>query len=354
MTPLVRTALREALRTANSAHPGLMLQRGWSDFVQTDSQNEGAGGKTEHLARIYAMTTAPIYDRALHRWLKATADTTRFRHATMKIEGRLLIGLAGGGALETGCAVSQTWGTPYLPGSSIKGVVRAHAEQALGPDHPAVREIFGTDADEGDPAGLSGLVAFHDAWWIPGSGKNRPFVGEVVTPHHSGYYGSEGEVPATDLDSPMPNAMVGVHGAFLFTLEAPTHWLDAAQELLQQALSDQGVGAKTRAGYGYFAPAGDLLKPLLDKIRAQSAQQNFAKAKLHRDPSTGNIKAVLEDKRTTPPLGGITAQNLLDKLPEDQRNGKKIKDGKLVVEVRVKTEGNMLTLIDLRPVTDAV
>lgn len=358
MTQLVRTALREPLGQADRAHPGLLLQRGWTDFVRTDVENEGDGGKTEHLGRVCAIPSDPMYKQALHRWVRATNDRARFRHVAMRIKGRLLIGLTGGGALETGCAVSQTWGMPYLPGSSIKGVVRAYAEQALGADSTAVAEMFGTDATEDPPAGQSGLVGFHDAWWLPdsgptGSGRNRPFVAEVVTPHHRHYYGSEGDVPATDLDSPVPNAMVGVQGAFLITLEGPAAWLDAAQRLLEQALVSDGIGAKTRAGYGYFSiPEVDLIEPLLKANAAKSAELNFARAKLHFTPGNGELKATLEDNRTTAPLKGTAAKDLLEKLPEEQRNGKKIKEGKLSVEVRVKTKENMTELIDLRPVVD--
>jgi CRISPR-associated protein Cmr6 len=75
---------------------------------------------------------------------------------------------------------------------------------------------------------------------------------EVVTTHHLDYYGSEGRTPATDLDSPIPNAQVAVHGTFLFVIEGPQGWMHLAEEMLSATLTNAGLGAKRRAGYGYF------------------------------------------------------------------------------------------------------
>ena len=352
--PLVRTALHGLLAQATFAHPGLLLQRGWTDFVKTNSDNIGAGGKTEHIRRICDIPTGDYYAHAFERWMNVTSDTKRFVSCAMKIEGHLLIGLTGGGALETGCSVSQTYGVPYLPGSSIKGAVRAWAEKNLAePD--AQSYIFGTDADENNPSALSGEIAFHDAWWIPESGggshKNRPLVEDVLTPHHSEYYGSEGKTAATDLDSPVPNALIGVRGSFLFTLEGDARWLKLAQFMLQKALEENGIGAKTAAGYGYLKEDSATLKVWTDKLSKKAAEENFFKAKLKLNVGNGAITAVLNDSKTViGPISGEKAQELLAKLTEKDRKGKKIKEGKLAVEVKVRETGNMLELLDLRAV----
>lgn len=350
--PLVRKDLRGLLAQATSAHPGLLLQRGWADYVKTDSDNAGAGGKTQHIQRICKMPADDYYTHAFERWLNVTADAKRFVRCAMTIEGRLLIGLNGGGALETGCAVSQTYGVPYLPGSSIKGAVYAWATVNL-KDIDALNYIFGAGADTDNPSGLSGTIAFHDAWWIPDSGggshKNKPFAEDVLTPHHSEYYGSEGNTPATDLDSPVPNALIGVRGSFLFTLEGDPLWIKLAIFMLQQALSENGIGAKTAAGYGYLKDDVGTLKGWADKLSKKTAENNFTKAKLSLNVGSGEIKATLIDsKKTTAPLKGEKAQQLLANLPEEVRKGKKIKEGALSVEVKVRETGNMLELLDLR------
>ncbi len=190
MTQLVRNDLRDLIEKATTAHPGLLIQHGWTD----DAAKTEKDSKTKHIGRVCNLPTPPLYAHAFERWLTVTADTKRFSHTAMKIEGRLLTGLTGGGALETGCAISQTYGMPYLPGSSIKGAVRAWAEKTLPGEVDVRREIFGIEPNEEYPGGLSGSIVFHDAWWIPASGggshKDKPFAEDVVTTHHSDYYGS--------------------------------------------------------------------------------------------------------------------------------------------------------------------
>jgi len=259
---LMRAALRPLYRAANAAHPGLLIQRG---FEEHSEENKEA--KTAHLQRVCGIQPGDFYRyrNAYQRWRTATADPLRFRQLELALESRLFIGLTGGGMLETGCAISHSYGMPYIPGSSVKGVVRAHVGGSrFGHEHPEIiNELFGVDADpdKEHPQGLSGLVTFHDAWWVPGS-VDHPLVEEIVTTHHLDYYGNEGQTPATDFDSPIPNAQIAVQGRFLFVLKGPRStpgWLDLAEKMLIAALSSRGIGAKTRTGYGLFD--SELQKP---------------------------------------------------------------------------------------------
>ena len=82
---------------------------------------------------------------------------------------------------------------------------------------------------------------------------------DVMTPHHSAYYGGE-EVPPADWDSPIPVPFLSVTGKFLFALglapgvdkEEGKPWLEAAWKILELALGEEGIGAKTTSGYGRF------------------------------------------------------------------------------------------------------
>lgn len=255
-TQLMRTALRPLYKAAREdAHPGLLLQRG---LVEHDDDEPRI--KAGHVDRICRSAAGDFYRHAYTRWKKATSDTTRFRSVILKLRTRLFIGLTGGGMLETGCAISRAHGTPYIPGSSVKGLVAAHALERLDESGDAFRELFGARPAADRPAALSGLLAFHDAWWEPDSAE-LPLVKEVVTTHHRDYYAKEGAAPATDFDSPVPNAQVAVQGEFLFVIEGPCDWLDFAEQMLISALVTRGAGAKTRAGYGLFtapdAPCSD-------------------------------------------------------------------------------------------------
>ena len=247
-TPLMRERLRPLHQQESDAHPGLLLQRGLTEHDEADRENKA---KTAHIERVCNRAGSDFYRRAYLRWRQVTDNPPRFRSVILKLETRLFIGLTGGGMLETGCTIGHTHGAPYIPGSSIKGVVSAHVRKRLASAANGPRicdELFGRGGDSG---ALSGLMTFHDAWWVPDSAEH-PLVREVVTTHHPEYYRNDGGTPATDFDSPVPNALVAVQGEFLFVIEGPDDWLDLTEKMLVAALSTQGVGAKTRAGYGLF------------------------------------------------------------------------------------------------------
>lgn len=277
-TPLMRDALRPHYHRAHDAHPGLLIQRGLEVHDEDDKE-----AKTQHIRRICAIPASAFYQNAFQRWRQVTSNALRFNQLELALESRLFIGLTGGGMLETGCAISHSYGMPYIPGSSLKGVVRAHVSQSpFAAQHPQViDELFGAAADpeQGHPDGLSGLVTFHDAWWVPNSAET-PLVEEVVTSHHLEYYGKEGQVAASDADSPIPNAQIAVQGHFLFVLEGEPAWRDLAAQMLLAALSQRGIGAKTRTGYGLFdrepkIPAGPVCA-WVDETIARLAAENKA------------------------------------------------------------------------------
>ena len=269
MPRLIREQLRPLYGSAqlSSAHPGLLLARGFREY-----NGQGDSGKAAHIAQVCKCRATQFYVDAYQRWIDVTLDPERFSSVILQLDTRLFIGLAGSGLLETGCAIHHTYGVPYIPGSSIKGAVRSFVQQR-GMDAAVIEELFGAEFGANrDDGGLSGLASFHDAWWLPGSAP-RPLVPEVVTSHHSQYYVSEGEVPATDMDSPIPNAQVAVQGSFLFVVEAPVAWAGLLQKMLVQAAMEHGFGAKTRSGYGLFSEDTDANSQLQRK-----RQQRIAKA----------------------------------------------------------------------------
>lgn len=260
-TELQRTALGAAYQDARAAHPGLLIQRGLATYDEGNPQ-----AKQDLIQRICAIPAGELYRRQYQRWVAATADPQRFRQSILRLQTRLFIGLGAGAMLETGCVVGHSHGVPHLPGSGIKGPVQAWVRGTpFGQRHPdACAELFGAEPNDANPLGLSGVVSFHDAWWVPGSAPvptgepqsqaDRPLVQEVVTTHHPGYYRDASASAATDFDSPIPNAQVAVHGSFLFVVEGEPAWTALALQMLIDALATRGLGAKTRSGYGLFVP----------------------------------------------------------------------------------------------------
>ncbi len=284
VVPLMRDDLRCLYDRATQGldahpHPGLLLQRGLPEH------DEGNGeARTRHIKRVCEATPGKFYRNAFERWRKTTSDEQRFRQVRLELENRLFIGLTGGGMLETGCAISHSHGAPCIPGSSVKGAVAAFARERLEAEShgPAIcDELFGAPAAENRPAGLSGLITFHDAWWAPGSTRaSTPLVQEVVTNHHSDYYRTGGATPATDFDRPVPNAQVAVQGEFLFVIEGPVEWLDMVESMLVEALVQRGLGARTRSGYGLFKnrdPVAATRSGWVDETISRLTRENNAR-----------------------------------------------------------------------------
>lgn len=287
MITLRRKAISDLLRMQESdcVNPSLWLQKG---LPEPSSCNSAA--KTNHLKSISKFPASGLYLSAFNRWFDLTTDSARFSQTVKTLEQRLLIGLTGNGALETGCSLSRNYGMPYIPGSSVKGVVRAWTEQNLKADYPQeIVELFGT-RDSDDLNRVSGLVTFHDAWWIPDpkNGDHKPFVLDVVTPHHQEYYNG-GKTKPSDKDSPVPNHLLAVQGSFLFVIEGEPDHIALCQTMLSQAIADNGIGAKTSAGYGYMKSnesmysdlqetADKRLPPEILEKRKQEAQQRQQQA----------------------------------------------------------------------------
>ena len=110
---------------------------------------------------------------------------------------------SGGGLLrnifEVGLNIDWVLGLPYYPGSSIKGAVRATAEELLKKE--TVERIFGREGEEGS---ISSIV-FYDSYPIGCEGKeSHPcliLTGGVVTPH---YYSNGETVEAESDATPTP------------------------------------------------------------------------------------------------------------------------------------------------------
>jgi len=277
---LMRKTLQGAVSQANSPHVGLWLSRGWNEFSQDEH-----GSKGGHLDKACEQTPSPLYKLAYERWKQLTADTARFRSLYMQLPQRLFIGFSTASAIETGVCTSHSYGMPMIPGSSVKGAVRAHAT-AIGVPVEYLAALFGEDETTAAAAKRvpgAGSLVWHDAWWIPDSAP-RPFVRDVVTVHHQQYYAGKGE--ATDFDSPIPNVQIAVGGGFHFVVEGDAAWTDLALKLLQKALTESGIGAKRAAGYGFM----EVDQKAMDK--AKKAQNEVLIQAL--DPA-GKVRFQLSD-----------------------------------------------------------
>jgi CRISPR-associated protein Cmr6 len=163
-----------------------------------------------------------------------------------RVAARLAMGLGGENVLEVGMRLNHCYGTPVIPGSAIKGVLRARIK-----DLQLQEFLFGNQES-------TAFTTFQDAWWMPES--RSPLVLDVITVHHPDYY-RDGKRPPTDFDNPIPVQFLSVRGSFLFIAEffgKEDHgrWKAYLERLLKDTLEKDGIGGKRSAGYGRFQFGG--------------------------------------------------------------------------------------------------
>jgi len=278
----------------NASHAGLLLSRYLKEPVGTKDFPDECMALFGY-ARAANRNTYDLYQKAFTRWENSLTSTHEWpvsKHACLKTTARVIVGLGDESVLETGLRLHHTYGTPLIPGSSLKGLAAHYCDRVLGqhdlagesalqpvhykwqrlwPTDPRdqktgkpVREelgqyhrtLFGTHED-------AGRIIFHDAWICPGS-LNQPanaggLLPDVMTPHHMGYYGAaDGDENAapTDFDDPNPVHYLSVAGDFFVVVSCDVpgkpgdQLADLALSLLQEALAAWGVGGKTSSGYG--------------------------------------------------------------------------------------------------------
>lgn len=215
-------------------------------FIRNLAEGSGVPGDYERLFRRWVRRTVEVHDKAWGR-----------RVALAISQGRVLCGLGERTPTENGLSVHRTYGVPVLPGSSIKGITKQYVIETVtdGPwaegEH-LFHTVFGHGVDDEDAEGEAGVVSFFDALWVPEGGDLPavPFAAEIATPHFGDYY-SKGRAP-DGTQSPIPVVFLAAQGAFRLVIEGPEPLLEPVMQLVAEALSKRGVGAKTRAGYGRF------------------------------------------------------------------------------------------------------
>jgi CRISPR-associated protein Cmr6 len=258
-------------RTVSEAsHPGLWLDKFISELgSETDQSKEARAKLVEEVSKIRVPNEyKTFYDSRWKPNLEHVCGQSNLRKATVgtsldgrTIPGRLSIGLGGASVLETSIQLHRTYGMPVIPGSALKGLCSSFAHQRLGQTEPTWQKngerhqvLFGDTSN-------AGYVTFFDALYIPetafnasGQKPESPLLTDTITVHHQSYYQGKEEngalVPPADWDDPNPVPFLSCTGSFLIGLAGPQEWTKAAFEILEQALTEFGIGAKTSSGYG--------------------------------------------------------------------------------------------------------
>ncbi|AAC06661.1 type III-B CRISPR module RAMP protein Cmr6 [Aquifex aeolicus] len=222
----------------------------------------------------------------------------------LKTAERLIVGLGTTHVFETGLALHHLFGIPYIPSSSLKGIVRmAHFWEIVEENIKNIKEdkkddvikrlqeklqkgdirkeqnkeflihmlLFGTQK-------FKGLLTFLDAYpMIDESNKNKIFDLDLINVHYKSYYTQN--KPPGDWENPNPVYFLTVSKGIEFHFwvlfdsyraeklkkyndfeNVINELLDnnyenlrnKLKELLEDTLTLYGVGAKTRLDYGIF------------------------------------------------------------------------------------------------------
>jgi CRISPR-associated protein Cmr6 len=357
-----------ALDPTPTTHSGLWLDRFLPQQPKTATKDEDKGIIQAHIKRLGDIKVPYLYRFHLKRWQDHLQDLgANVRQAKAEVRGRMIIGLGAESVLETAIHLHHTYGVPVIPGSALKGLAASYARNRL------TDESWRKQPQEGDGTNLgasyralfgdtteAGCVTFHDALWIPPEGEDKdklPLDLDVMTVHHRDYYGKKGQKPPADSDDPNPVSFVTAHGTYLIALEGPPDWTDAAMSMLKRALAEEGIGAKTAAGYGrldlnYNSPAEEARKAQeLAAKEAHEAQERAAEearkakanandkiaqiqqiiAKIHGGNANSQVPHILNQIRSLPSEEQPRlALECIRQLDEDRKNvhKKALKDGK--------------------------
>lgn len=333
-------------------HAGVWLDRcylGDDKGSKDGKEKRNRAGLYEIAAEILRPTgelVRGLYAPRFKRWresLGTPGPLRAVRVLELETQGRLLLHPSSGSSPTDGSVLlHHTYGVPFLPGSGLKGLVRAWGRAQV--PYETLNLLLGPEREtEHDRAAL---VNFLDAMWVPSGPADSPdwspLEVDVVTPHHSAYYTQEG-IPG-DWEEPVPTTRVVVSkGArFCVILEGcqaePAEvdpWLDLAATLLRDAARELGFGAYTRAGYGRLGATASAQRPAATPVSERVT------GALTLDPGSGRLTAILADKRKAS-VDGEASKKLWSALPP-----------KLQEQIR-KAKGNLRLELDVEPIGTAL
>lgn len=179
-----------------------------------------------------------------------------------------ITGLGSGHPTETGITLDRNIGVPYLPATSIKGVLRvarainiaekrddSYGEKRFEVNDKELADYFGYGAEE-DKDSFRGQFVILDAY---PSGRINLDV-DIINPHFGKYYKGDTTKQPMETETPIPVKFLTVPTGKKFTFRCayiPLNKEDKCNEedvkaMFKTAFETVGFGAKTAIGYGRF------------------------------------------------------------------------------------------------------
>ena len=347
------------LRVADGGSPILQKEAEHASFEARKGKSSKAGLSAEIKAAILPLladTAVEASDakrlRASHsrRFLDLARKSLPQSSATFcaRLRSRLAINLSDGLIENAGIALDRLFGLPYIPGSALKGCARHAALAEVDATAEEERKAlvgrlvavfgntdgdwkedgaFGSRTDKHDsPSDRKGGVTFVAAY--PVTTDDTGIEVDLTNVHTPDYYTDKNRAGNSGLlaiEKPRPNPFPVVKSGtvFGFTIalnaigqrsEHPDQVLDDAHRWLEQALTVFGIGAKTSAGYGWFALAPDVD----EQLRAESKRENEAREKERIAAEQAALKEK-EKRERFQKLGPVEKEmEILDELDDQE------------------------------------
>ncbi len=298
MLPLYQGA-ELARNLKDDAHRGLWWSRFFNKYG-VDFSKPDVGGKGEFISEICKKNCGDAHELAANALRQVSLFTALSGvHSCYQTQGRFVTGMGNDHPTENGFTWHPTLGVPYLPASSVKGLVRgwiewngdAHAH------HADLKNWFGSQT-KSEFSEQAGWFIFFDA--LPTAPVQ--LAADVMTPHYGKWYEQGGDdkkntqadtVPA-DWHSPVPVTFLTVKKAtfqFGIAVRAGLKQDDKAcaqtalpqvLAVLQDALEWAGAGAKTATGYGRMVESPEEAKRREREQQARIAAEQAAAAERER------------------------------------------------------------------------
>ena len=277
----------------NCQSPSLRLEK----FLILDSNSEA--GRSREIEQIV---------ECCNKFAKQLPLERKFTNAinlVARLEGNLIINQSGGILENAGLCLDRLRGYPYIPGSAIKGVAH-HAAWQEWSENPSpelalrIAKVFGyptqqLDLDNTlkkilpekmDP--LAGAVSFLAAVPCGLDGEKVKLGKDICTSHHPNYYQGK-QAHAYDNENPIPLLFPVVQSGaqFLFQIvplsRADEKICEDARRWLIKAICENGLGAKTAAGYGWFSFDAKVSEQELQKISDHNEKRKTERDKIREE-----------------------------------------------------------------------
>lgn len=294
--PLYREADIAESELSHGGNPGLWYDKFCNQWSIPDASLQDRAIELKKEEWIATVTKQPHGNREeLQQFAqrqRSLVNALNGQWLLMRTTGPFVTGLGREHPVENGFLWHHTLGVPYLPGSSVKGMVGAWIEHWRR-EKKRRRSILGSQQEVGQ-------VAFLDA--VPM--KPVGLKADVMTPHYTDYYQKKGEPPGDWISPiPIPFLVVEENTTFLFAI-VPRRESDEAREhcetvcgWLQKALNWLGAGAKTSVGYGRFLQNMDETEKLRSQELAKQEAREQEKRLAALSPIEREIEQVLEGRQ---------------------------------------------------------